>query len=99
MNADKRTGRIHYTRNSGGSIGIITREERSVDIGRNLVGRVDMSVGDLENGWEEADVIVENTYYAHYAQHCPTEPHISLAYPDADGRIVIIISTLIRINA
>lgn len=69
------------------------------DPGRNLAGRVDMSVGDLENGWEEADVIVENTYYAHYAQHCPIEPHVSLAYPDADGRIVIVTSTQVPFHA
>lgn len=60
---------------------------------RNLAARVDMDIGDIDSGFEEAAVVVEDTYYAHYAQHCPIEPHIALAYPGADGRIVIVTST------
>jgi len=59
----------------------------------NLAARVGMEIGDLEEGFRKADVIVEDAYYAHYAQHCPLEPHISLAIPDPDGRIVIVTST------
>ncbi|MDP6155258.1 MAG: molybdopterin-dependent oxidoreductase [Candidatus Thermoplasmatota archaeon] len=63
------------------------------DPSRNLVARVDMEIGDMEEGFSRADVIVEDSYYAHYAQHCPVEPHISLAIPDPDGRILIVTST------
>ena len=38
---------------------------------RNLVARVDMNIGDVEKAFSDSDVVVEETYYAHYAQHCP----------------------------
>jgi len=66
---------------------------------KNLVARVDMNIGDVEKAFSDSDVVVEDTYYAHYAQHCPIEPHISLAYPDADGRIVIVTSTQVPFHA
>ena len=66
---------------------------------RNLVARVDMEIGDLERGFEGSDVVVEETYHAQFAQHCPLEPHISLAYPDADGRIVVVTATQVPFHA
>ena len=66
---------------------------------RNLAARVEMEIGDLEKGFEGSDVVVEETYHAHFAQHCPLEPHISLAYPDADGRIVIVTATQVPFHA
>ena len=66
---------------------------------KNLVARVEMEIGDLEKGFEGSEVIVEETYHAQFAQHCPLEPHLSLAYPDADGRIVIVTATQVPFHA
>ncbi len=66
---------------------------------RNLAASVDMEIGDLDKGFEEADVIVEDAYYAHYGQHCPIEPHIALAMPEGDGRITIVSSTQVPFHA
>lgn len=66
---------------------------------RNLVARVEMDIGNVDGGLREADVVVERTFRAHYAQHCPIEPHICLAYPDADGRIVVVTSTQVPFHA
>jgi len=60
---------------------------------KNIAAHLDVKVGDLEEGLKEADVVVEREFRAHYAQHCPMEPHISLSYIDEDGRIVIVTST------
>ena len=60
---------------------------------KNIAAHLDVKVGDLEKGLKEADVVVEREFRAHYAQHCPMEPHISLSYIDEDGRLVIITST------
>jgi probable selenate reductase molybdenum-binding subunit len=60
---------------------------------RNVAARVGMDVGDLEAGLAAADHVLDRTYYSHYAQHCPIEPHVALAYVNAEGRLVIITST------
>jgi putative selenate reductase molybdopterin-binding subunit len=60
---------------------------------RNLAARVAMDVGDLEAGLKDADVALDYEYYTDYAQHCPIEPHVSMAQLDAAGRIVITTST------
>jgi probable selenate reductase molybdenum-binding subunit len=60
---------------------------------RNLAAYVGMDVGNLEQGLADADATVDQTYVAHYAQHCPVEPHIAFAYIDPEGRLVIVTST------
>lgn len=60
---------------------------------RNLAARVAMDVGDLAAGLTDADVALDYEYYTDYAQHCPIEPHVSMAHLDAAGRIVITTST------
>ena len=60
---------------------------------RNLAARVAMDVGDLETGLKEADVAYDHEYYTDYAQHCPIEPHVSMAHLAADGRVIITTST------
>jgi probable selenate reductase molybdenum-binding subunit len=60
---------------------------------KNLAARVGMEVGNLEKGLAEADVVFDHAYYSHYAQHVPIEPHVALAYINAEGRLVIVTST------
>jgi len=60
---------------------------------KNIAAATDVQVGDIEKGFKKADLIVEREFKAHYATHCPMEPHITLAYPDENGRLVIVTST------
>lgn len=60
---------------------------------RNLAAKVDMEIGDFESGWAEADETVDAPFYNHYAQHCPVEPHVSMAWVDREDRIIITTST------
>ncbi len=60
---------------------------------RNKAAFVGMEVGSLDEGIAAADAVVDASYYAHYAQHCPIEPHVACAYPDPEGRLTIITST------
>ncbi len=60
---------------------------------KNIAAATDVQVGDIDKGFEKADLIVEREFKAHYATHCPMEPHITLAYPDENGRLVIVTST------
>ena len=45
--------------------------------------------GDIEKGFEEADEIVERTYVERMNDHCPMEPHVSVAFIDRYDRLTI----------
>ncbi len=60
---------------------------------KNMAAYVGMDVGSLDEGLADADVVVDHEYYAHYAQHCPIEPHVAFSYIDPEGRLVIVTST------
>jgi putative selenate reductase molybdopterin-binding subunit len=63
------------------------------DAKRNIAAAVDVPVGDLERGFAESDVIVEETCEMPYVQHAALEPHCVAVYFDEDGRLVIRSST------
>lgn len=63
------------------------------DAKRNLVAHLEVKAGNLEKGFLESDVIVENTFETHFAQHCPIETHVAISYLDDYGRLVIRSST------
>jgi len=60
---------------------------------RNIVSHIEVKAGDIEKGFEESDVVVEDTFEMQYAQHCPIEPHATITYLDEYGRLVIRTST------
>lgn len=67
--------------------------EGILDASRNLIGHIGVDVGNTEEGFKEADVILENVYYTKQMKHCMPEPHVSMAYLDEDDRLVVISST------
>lgn len=69
------------------------------DPGHNLAAEVKVAAGDIEKGESEADVLVEGTYFAHYAQHCPIEPHVVIGYIDDNNRVVLRTSTQVPFHA
>lgn len=63
------------------------------DASRNISHFIHAAVGDVEQGFAQADHIFEQTYYVHQVQQVPIEPHIAIAYWDPDERLVIRTST------
>ncbi len=63
------------------------------DAQRNIVHHIDAEVGDVEQGFAEADHVFEKTYYVHQVQPAPIEPHIAISWWDSDERLVIRTST------
>ncbi len=63
------------------------------DAEHNISHLIEASVGDVEQGFAEADFVFEQEYYVHQVQQCPIEPHIVISYWDADERMVIRTST------
>lgn len=45
--------------------------------------------GDIDVGFSHADYIIENDYFLSPVEHAPLEPTVSLAVPEADGRLTI----------
>jgi CO/xanthine dehydrogenase Mo-binding subunit len=60
---------------------------------RNLAAEVEIGFGDMQKGEEESDFIIDETYNAHYGQHCTIEPHSVKSYFDEMGRLVLVSST------
>ncbi|MFZ0493523.1 MAG: molybdopterin cofactor-binding domain-containing protein, partial [Acidimicrobiia bacterium] len=63
------------------------------DAEHNIAGVVEADVGDVDTAIESAFASVEFTGETQYAQHVPLEPHVSLAYLDDNGRLVLYTST------
>jgi putative selenate reductase molybdopterin-binding subunit len=63
------------------------------DAARNIVHHINAEVGDVEEGFSQADHVFEKTYYVHQVQQAPIEPHIAISFWDSDERLVIRTST------
>lgn len=46
-------------------------------------------IGDIEEGFKQADHIIEETYFYPDQEHTPLETQVSLVVPDATGRLTI----------
>ncbi|MDD5544655.1 MAG: molybdopterin-dependent oxidoreductase [Acidobacteriia bacterium] len=60
---------------------------------RNIAAHVEAQVGDVEKGFQEAEVIHEGEYSVHYVQQSSIEPHITITWLDEDGRLIVRTST------
>ncbi|MBP7593003.1 MAG: molybdopterin-dependent oxidoreductase, partial [Chloroflexi bacterium] len=63
------------------------------DASRNIVHHIQAHLGDVEQGFAEADYVFERRYYVHQVQQAPIEPHIAISWWDEDERLVIRTST------
>ncbi len=69
-------------------------ESRGIyDPSRNHVYHVEMEIGDVENGFAEADLVYEQEYRVPQVSQAPNEPHVAIAYLDEQNRLVIRTST------
>jgi len=63
------------------------------DASQNVAGYILREIGNVEEGFRQADLIFEREFRTQRQQHCPIEPHIAICWLDADGRLVIRSST------
>jgi CO/xanthine dehydrogenase Mo-binding subunit len=66
---------------------------------KNLAAEVEIAFGDMKKGEKDADFILDETYKAHYGQHCAIEPHSVKTFFDETGRLVIVSSTQVPFHA
>lgn len=65
------------------------------DASRNLAAHIDVDIGDVERGFADADLVVENEFFVQYQQHTCLEPHCTICFYDEDRRLVVRTSTQI----
>ncbi|MFC1867834.1 xanthine dehydrogenase family protein molybdopterin-binding subunit [Thermodesulfobacteriota bacterium] len=51
--------------------------------------------GDVEKGFQEADLIMENRFSTPFVQHAALEPHNAVARPEPDGGLTVWDSTMV----
>jgi putative selenate reductase molybdopterin-binding subunit len=73
--------------------------EGAYDAAHNLTHHIHAQVGDVEQGFAQADYIFEHSYRVHQVQQAPIEPHIVIGYWDADERLVLRSSTQVPFHA
>jgi CO/xanthine dehydrogenase Mo-binding subunit len=59
----------------------------------NIITHYEVKKGEIEKGFSEADVIVENTYRVPFVDHAYIEPESGVAWIDENGVITIRVST------
>lgn len=65
-----------------------------VEEGRpNVITHFEVRKGEVEKGFSEADVIIENTYRVPFVDHAYLEPESGIAWIDENGVITIRVST------
>lgn len=58
----------------------------------NILHHIPIRKGDVEQGFAQADVIVESNYTTHYVEHAYMQPDAALGYIDDQGRVTVISS-------
>ncbi|MBN1935896.1 MAG: molybdopterin-dependent oxidoreductase [Anaerolineae bacterium] len=63
--------------------------------GGNLMHEIRFGKGDVEQGFAEADLVMEHVYRTPTQEHAFLEPEASLAVPGEDGRITVFVGSQI----
>jgi putative selenate reductase molybdopterin-binding subunit len=63
------------------------------DATKNLAAKIRIDVGDVEQGFKDADMVIEGDYEVPKVQQAHIEPHVVVTYWDEDDRLVIRTST------
>jgi xanthine dehydrogenase molybdenum-binding subunit len=61
----------------------------------NLLKHIKVRKGDIEQGFADADVILEHTFFTQTTDHAFLEPECSIAVPTVDGRMEIYVGSQI----
>ena len=62
------------------------------DQARNILSHYTIRDGDMERGWERAEVIVEGKYHTGMQEHAYLQPEAGLSYIDEQGRVTVCVA-------
>lgn len=57
--------------------------------GTNISNHYKLRKGNIEKGFAESDIIMENEFYVPQIQHTPIEPHSTIAQMDSEGYLTV----------
>ena len=63
------------------------------DAQRNVAAHILREIGNVDEGFREADYVFEREYRTQRQQHAMLEPHVTICWLDPDGRLIIRTST------
>ena len=69
---------------------VTTPPERLSPDRPNVFTHIKVYKGDVDKGFKESDLIVENRYVAPSIQHCALEPHAAVVRPEPDGGVTVL---------
>ncbi|MDE3087922.1 MAG: molybdopterin-dependent oxidoreductase [Chloroflexota bacterium] len=69
------------------------------DPSKNLAAKIEIEIGNVEEGFKQADQIFEDEYIVPKVQQVSIEPHVVVTYWDEDDRLVIRTSTQVPFHA
>lgn len=58
----------------------------------NIVSHYRIRKGDIAEGWDQADVVVEGTYITSWQEHAYLQPEAGLGYIDDEGRVTVVVA-------
>ena len=61
--------------------------------GSNIFSHMQSGRGDVNKGFEQADIILEDDYYTPFIEHAYMEPESGVAVPEEDGRISVYVGS------
>ena len=59
------------------------------ELGSNILKKFQIRKGDMEAGWNAADVVVEGSYKLPYQEHAYLQPEAGVGWIDEEGRIAV----------
>lgn len=69
------------------------------DATKNLSSHLEAYVGEVAQGFADADVVVERTYEMPFQQHCPAENHVAITSIDEDNRLLVRVATQVPFHS
>jgi putative selenate reductase molybdopterin-binding subunit len=69
------------------------------DAKHNVAAYIKKELGNVNQAFRDADVVVEREFRTHRQHHAMMEPHISIAWLDEDGRLTIRTSTQVPFHS
>ncbi len=73
----------------------VLQESSSLEwsIARNLASHMESGRGDVQKGFLEAELILEDEYRTQFVEHAYLEPESGIAVPEDDGRITVYVGS------
>ena len=86
---------VHYDELEGVFDPEIAMDENSPKVhgDSNIMYHYKIRRGNIEEGFKDSHVVVENTYRTHMVEHAFLQPEAGLSFIDDEGRIAVIVAT------